>query len=349
MPQIELETWTIGWRYFGIAPPAVTATYVTAASALSRVVAQHPLLTTTPGALAPAGAAASAGAGEATIVAPERESLFTGLDWRRTRTAAWAPPLSTRAIKTPDVVGGRSFNDVANKGTFAGWVGRFGITIIRHLTPAFCVPANDTLLGYWNRLTDRLYKIHHCQDIDGNLRQLALFAPPINPMQLVAMTAAGLSLDDVLGGSSGDLPPYRFSVLIERAKSFAATLSGFGASLLSALEKKDAESLNRLRLTQQMNLAQMTTQIRQGEIDSASASLDSLNAQLASAHYRSSFYDGLISQSRTAWEYTQTGSVHAATGIKGLEATFGFMASVFGFLPQIGSPFAMKYGGVEAP
>ena len=87
-------------------------------------------------------------------------------------------------------------------------------------------------------------------DIDGNKRQLALFAPPINPMQLVAMRAAGLSLEDVLGVSNGNLPPYRFLYLVDRAKALAASLSGYGAAMLSAMEKRDGEDLNRLRLTQ---------------------------------------------------------------------------------------------------
>ena len=41
--------------------------------------------------------------------------------------------------------------------------------------------------------------------------------------------------------TSGNLPPYRFAYLIDRAKQHAATVQAFGAALLSALEKKDAE------------------------------------------------------------------------------------------------------------
>ena len=371
---IELETWIIGWRYWNLVP-AVLMQYAVENKALNHVVTRFPLEgleTQVVGAQAVASNAAAGGPGAAAVPAAaapvatapvgttpvgpapvaaavarvERPSLFTGMDWQAVRTAGWAPALANRTVKTNDVLGGRTFNNIANKGSFAEWVGRFGYRIITQLTPVFCVPANATLLAYWDRLDDRLYKIHHCQDINGNLRQLALFAPPINPMQLVAMQAAGLSLDDVLGAGSGDLPPYRFTALIERAKSFAATLSGFGSSLLSALEKKDAEQLNRLRLTQQMNIAQMTTQVRQAEIDAAQAALDSLNAQLASAQYRSSFYDGLISEDRSAGEYVQTAAVHTASGIKALEGTLGLVSATLSLIPEVGSPFAMKYGGV---
>ena len=47
--------------------------------------------------------------------------------------------------------------------------------------PYFCVPPNDILLGYWDTVDDRLYKIRHCMNIQGVVEQLSLFAPPINP------------------------------------------------------------------------------------------------------------------------------------------------------------------------
>lgn len=345
---IELETWLIGWVFSGMVPVKAITKYAVDNKTINHVVERYPMpLVLAASEAGPRPATTAAGNGAVSTALGARESLFTGLDWKETRTASWAPALANRTIKTNDKLGGRTFNNIANKGTFAGWAGRVGYAIITQLTPVFCVPANDTLLGYWDRLEDRLYKIRHCEDIEGNLKQLALFAPPISPMQLVAMKAAGLSLDDVLGSTNGDLPPYRFSTLIERAKSFAATLSGFGTSLLVSLEKRDAEELNRWRLTQQMNIAQMTTQMRQAEIDAASATLDSLNSQLASAQYRSSFYEGLITQNKTSWESLQTDAIKMASGIKIGEATLGFLASIFGGMPQIGSPFAMKYGGVE--
>jgi len=42
----------------------------------------------------------------------------------------------------------------------------------------FCVPQNEKMFEYWDRVGDRLFKIRHCQNIDGIERSLALFAPP---------------------------------------------------------------------------------------------------------------------------------------------------------------------------
>ena len=42
----------------------------------------------------------------------------------------------------------------------------------------FCVPPNDILLGYWDRVADRLYKVRHCMNLEGEVQQLPLFEPP---------------------------------------------------------------------------------------------------------------------------------------------------------------------------
>ena len=50
----------------------------------------------------------------------------------------------------------------------------------------FCLPPNDKLLAYWDTVADRLFKVRHCMNLEGVLRQLALFDPPIDPALLVA-------------------------------------------------------------------------------------------------------------------------------------------------------------------
>ena len=49
----------------------------------------------------------------------------------------------------------------------------------------FCIPANDKLLRYWDTVSDRLFKLRHCMNIEGMVRQLPLFEPPIDPALLV--------------------------------------------------------------------------------------------------------------------------------------------------------------------
>lgn len=223
----------------------------------------------------------------------------------------------------------------------------FGISVLSHVSPVFCVPGNKDLLRYWDRVEDRLFKIRNCMNIKGKRRQLALFAPEIDPRLLVRARAAGLSLDDILNSLSGNLPPYRFSYIIERAKAYAAMVQSFGSSLLSALEKKDGEELTQLRMTHQHNILEMTSKSRKLEIDNANEGIKALNDRITSLKYQVGYYDGLISQNLTGWEMLQAASRHTATIVRLISGTFWATSGIMNLLPQLGSPFAMKYGGVE--
>jgi Tc toxin complex TcA C-terminal TcB-binding domain/Neuraminidase-like domain/Salmonella virulence plasmid 28.1kDa A protein len=353
---VGLETWAIGQRVrrAAIAPAAPPRRDLNWGG-LAQAVAAHPLTLAALAPLSSLGGAAVGGTVGTDLVelavtavpgaARQSTSLFAGIDVNEVRTASWAPAGATARIKSRDKLGGRSF-DSGIETRFPEMAGRFGLHLIRQITPVFCVPGNTNLLDYWDRVTDRLFKIRHCLDVDGNKRQLALFAPPISPMQLVAMRAAGLSLEDVLGVSNGNLPPYRFLYLVDRAKALAASLSGYGAAMLSAMEKRDGEDLNRLRLTQQMNMAQLISHTRQLEINAASESLEAINRQLEAAQYRSDFYANLVANDRSGWETQESLARHTASLSYLTESLIDGVAAILTATPDVGSPFAMKYGGV---
>ena len=98
-------------------------------------------------------------------------------------------------------------------------------------------------LRYWDTISDRLFKIRHCQNIEGVVRQLPLFEPPIDPELLVKATQAGLSLTSILNDVNIGLPNYRFQVLLQKANELCNDVKTLGSLVLSALEKKDAEYL----------------------------------------------------------------------------------------------------------
>src|SRR5262249_45962957 len=58
----------------------------------------------------------------------------------------------------------------------------------------FCFPQNEKLVGYWDPVADRFLKIRHCMNIQGVVRPLALFDPPIDPGMLVKAAAAGIDI-----------------------------------------------------------------------------------------------------------------------------------------------------------
>lgn len=269
---------------------------------------------------------------------------FEPFRWNQTYTSSWQSKQPDRWGRQ-DVVRGSDhssplIDDFARARGFT-W------NLVRQISPVFCVPSNKELRSYWDRVEDRLYKIRHCMDISGVRRELALFAPEIDPRLLVKARAAGLSLEDVLNAISGDLPPYRFAYLIEKAKGYASTVQSFGGALLSALEKKDVEELTRLRTVHEQNILKLTTQIRQWEIDTITEEIISIERRKATVEYRKGYYEGLINADLTPWERTQQISHHLSSVSMILGSVLDGSGGVLNLLPQLGSPFSMKYGGAE--
>lgn len=274
-----------------------------------------------------------------TELLPAEEGIARTDGWKEMRIGTWTS-VKDRAIRVMD-------HDSPLIRDF-GRIPRFSWSLVRQLSPVFCVPENKELLGYWSRVEDRLYKIRHCLDIAGVRRDLALFAPEVDPHLLVRARAAGISIEDVLNATSGNLPPYRFNYLIDKAKQYTASVQAFGAALLSALEKRDLEELNRLRTVQQQNLLKLTTRVREWEINIAADTTTTLERQQAAVQYRKDYYQGLIDTNLTTHEMIQQASRYAASGIYAAEATLAILGGVFHLLPQAGSPFALKYGGKES-
>ena len=211
----------------------------------------------------------------------------------------------------------------------------------------FCVPQNQDLLKYWDRVEDRLFKIRNCLNLSGVRRELSLFAPPIDPAFLVRAKAAGLTLEDAISLTSSPLPPYRFTYLLAKAKEYTATVRGFGSSLLSALEKKDVAELTQLRSVQQQNILKLTRLLKEKQLDMARHNLEALQESRKTSQLRRDHYSNLLDEGLTPWEITQITTQHTSSILYGSEATLQTVAGIVALIPEVGSPFAMTFGGKQ--
>ena len=157
----------------------------------------------------------------------------------------------------------------------------------------FCIPKNQKLLSYWDTVADRLFKIRHCMTIEGVVRQLPLFEPPIDPGLLVRAVAAGVDIGSALNDLNAPLPHYRFLYMLQKAIELCADVRSLGASLLSALEKKDAEELSLLRSGHEVQLLKVVHQIKKQQIDEAKEALDGLKEALEAAEIRYDYYKNI--------------------------------------------------------
>jgi hypothetical protein len=154
----------------------------------------------------------------------------------------------------------------------------------------FCVPPNELLLGLWDTVADRLFKIRNCMNIEGVIRELPLFEPPIDPALLVRAAAAGLDLGTVLGQLNAPAPLYRFQALVGRAAELCGDVRGLGAALLGALEKRDAEAVSLLRSSHELQLLDAVRDVKVQQIREAERAFAGLQKAREVVEIRYDFY-----------------------------------------------------------
>jgi hypothetical protein len=217
----------------------------------------------------------------------------------------------------------------------------------------FCVPHNEKLLGYWDTISDRLFKIRHCMNIEGVTRRLALFEPPIDPAILVKAVAAGVDIGSALADLNAPLPLYRFQVLLQKANEVCNDLKALSSALLAALEKKDGEALGQLRQAQEIRVLEAVKTVREQQIDEAKENLEAIRRSKAVVEIKRDFYRDIekISQ-REQQGLDRQGD---AFDHQDLAHDYNFYASLLGYLPNSsvgvsgfgGSPHATLQWGTE--
>jgi Tc toxin complex TcA C-terminal TcB-binding domain/Neuraminidase-like domain/Salmonella virulence plasmid 28.1kDa A protein len=197
----------------------------------------------------------------------------------------------------------------------------------------FCIPHNEKMLGYWNTVADRLYKIRHCMNIEGVVRQLALFEPPIDPGALVKAVAGGVDISSALADLTAPLPLYRFNLLLQKANEVCNDVKGLGGALLAALEKKDAEELGLLRQGQEIRLLEAVKAVREQQIEEAKENLEGVKRSKATVEVRRNYYRDI--EKIIAGEQLSLAKLGSAQAHQNKAQNINIAASILGFLPNL--------------
>ena len=218
----------------------------------------------------------------------------------------------------------------------------------------FCIPQNEKLLEYWDRIADRLFKIRHCQNIDGVERILALFAPPIDPGALVRAAAAGLDIASVISGLNAPLPFYRFNVMSQKATELIQEVRSLGSALLQALEKKDAEAMALLRSELELKVLSAVQAVKEQQIKEAETQIEVLKKSKAAIEERLQYYTNIqkiapkeqlhldkLRESQTYQESAQ--GIQLAASLIALIPDIDLGASGFGATPVA----KLRFGGLN--
>lgn len=215
----------------------------------------------------------------------------------------------------------------------------------------FCLPHNDKLLGYWDTVADRLFKIRHCQNIEGVERQLALFEPPIDPALLVQAIAGGVDINSVLADLNSPLPYYRFNYILQKALEICAELKSLGNSLLSALEKKDGETLSMMRSQHETMLLGLAKTVKKLQVSEAERNQEGLELTQEVTQIRFDYYSKLISDGLIESEKEYSIKLKDAQFQQDAAYDFDYIANIFNLFPNIsistGAPpsTSISFGG----
>jgi hypothetical protein len=160
----------------------------------------------------------------------------------------------------------------------------------------FCIPDNPQLRALRDTIDDRLFKIRHCEDIDGVFRQLPLFEPPIDPGLLVQAAAQGLSLSSVLNDLNSPMPNYRFYYLLQKAMELCSELKALGSACLAAKEKGDAEALSQLRARHESSIQNLVMDVKKQQLEESGKALEALEQSRKGPGYRLAHFLKLIGE-----------------------------------------------------
>lgn len=236
---------------------------------------------------------------------------------------------------------------------YTGIVPNAGLPTLR--TMYFSIPMNENLVGstgYWDVVADRLFKIRHCSNIDGTFAPLSLFAPPIDPGVLVRASAAGLDIGSILTDINAPLPSYRFMMMIQKATELCNEVKTLGTLMLSALEKKDAETFALLRSGQEIKLMDAILTVKQKQVEDAKSSIDILGKQKELILVRQNYYSSLLKDGLSISEKAALTANGVSLAIDvGIAAAY-IAAGGFSLIPQfvvgasgLGSPVATASAG----
>ena len=168
------------------------------------------------------------------------------------------------------------------------------------------LPINAHLVKTWDIAESRLDNLRNNRTLDGKPLSLPLFAAPLNPRDLLAAFGQGAAAGGSARLLAQDVPHYRFSVMHERALNAVQTLTQFGGTLLSLIERKEQAQFEALQYRQAWDFAQFSIDLQQQAQVIDKESQKALEASRAIAQQRLSFYAQL------ADEVVNSGEIAAA-------------------------------------
>jgi hypothetical protein len=146
------------------------------------------------------------------------------------------------------------------------------------------------------------------------------------------------------GGSSARQPtPYRYTVLIERAKQLVTLAQQIEDRYLTALEKVDAESYTLLKAGQDLDLARASVQLQDLKVGEADDSVNLATIQQTRAQIQVDHYQDLLKQGVSGLELASLGLYGIAAGLQLQSAELSFASAILPSSVSVGTDLSVSY------
>lgn len=184
---------------------------------------------------------------------------------------------------------------------------------------AFCVPTNPVPFALALQAELNLFKIRSCRNIAGIQREL-------DPYAAATDTTTGLPTLSSTGqlARTGRLvvpaTQFRYAYIVERARQLVSLAQQTEASLLSALEKRDAEAYNLLKARQDIASSQATVQLQTLRVTEAEDQVDLSGLNLEKSEYMQQHYTDLLNDGLNGWEIAQMVAIGVAGAAQAVAA-----------------------------
>ncbi|WP_260959778.1 Tc toxin subunit A-related protein [Pseudomonas citri] len=200
------------------------------------------------------------------------------------------------------------------------------------------LPFNPELLRRWDVTESRLYNLRHNLDIAGKPLHLPIFAAPLDPRALPAAHALNLPNSTAAQLPGAHLPHYRFTAMHSQALGAVESLSQFGATLLSLIERKEQAQLQELQQQQAWDLAKISVDLQRQALNIDQHNHQALLASKAIIQNRANHYRHLLDQGISETE-RQASELYLRSGSSELDASYAqvvaggvmVMPNIFGF------------------
>ncbi|KAF5433465.1 hypothetical protein C5S36_06290, partial [Candidatus Methanophagaceae archaeon] len=191
-----------------------------------------------------------------------------------------------------------------------------GPMTISSFTPE-CAPLNPRLMCLYTGVNDRLTLIHACL----NARRLKNGRPNLDMPYFGNSEIRDcwkVNTNFCVNENDWCLQqgPYRFLVLVQKAKEVADEVRGLGGTLLAAYEKGDAEYLVSLRTMHERQLLNLMLEVRQSQWREADWQIQALKKTKQIAQTRLLYYKNLIANELIGGEASYESLITSSTTLR---------------------------------